>query len=134
MQGYASERETVRILAQPSDRGFLGLRPIREVCIAARLAAHVDGYERIFQCVAARIGEAVPRPLSLGHQRYERRVFGLERLQTGDIDRERDIAVADHDRRRWIDRREARVVPRDQRAAIDAALVRLDAREAAAGG
>ncbi len=123
-----AERDPVRVLAQPLDVRLARLVPVAEIRIRPRLPADVDGLVGLRDREPGRVGKAVPGPLGLDHQRHARRVLLLERLQAGDVGGKAEVAVAHHQRRRRIDARERRVVPGDERAAIDRRRTRLAGR------
>ena len=52
----------------------------------------------------------------------QRRILLGESLQPGDVGGERDVPVADHERRGAIDRRDRGAVPHHQRLAVDRRL------------
>ena len=66
------QRKAMRVFAQPLDLGLLRLVPVAQVRVPLRLAAHLDGLQRLRERELLRIRKAVPGPLRLGHQRHER--------------------------------------------------------------
>ena len=105
--------------------------PAAESCRARVVdlpAMRVERLERVCERVAVRVRERMPAPLRF---RDERRaaaaasrlrvaiVEARERLQAGDVRRERELAVAERQGRERIRTPEGRVVPTDERVAID---------------
>lgn len=99
IQGYAAEREAMRILSQPLNLRALRLGPVAQPRILLRPTANIDGLEAVLIGELLRVGKAVPGPLCLSQQRRQRRVLFLEGLQPSDVGGESDVAVAYHEGR-----------------------------------
>jgi hypothetical protein len=119
MQSQPAEIEAMRVFAQPLDVFGLGLVPIAQRRIVAGAAFHFERHLRLLDGESLGIRKTVPAPLRLCQQRHQWRVLILEGLQTGDIGREPDAAVAHHERRRGIHGGDGGAVSFHERLTID---------------
>ena len=115
------EVQPVRVAPQPLDLGralvarHVGVGDLAAVRLERREAEAVDR-------VAVRVGVRVPRPL---RQRAERDAFVVrlgEGLETGCVDGEGELAVADRERRAGVEAAQHGRVAAHERAAVDRLL------------
>ncbi len=111
----------MRIFPQPHQSGpRLQFRPVAHPRIRLRAPPRdLNLCETIRFGVSMRIGKTVPAPLRHRQQRRERGILLGKCLQPRNVRRKTKTAIADHQRRMRINRRQPHIVPRHQSMAID---------------